>query len=138
MSDVVEMYRDAAEAGGRDRYSCSVSSWKLLQEIGQAFGWQPAGATYVAPVQLKVQASARRDYQPGGTLDQKCIEQGDATAWAGALELAKGSPHLAAMLAARGVGSAAAVALWCGVLEEFVQFAYGGAFTFLLSSGPQS
>lgn len=143
MSDVVQMYRDAAEAGGRDRFSCSLQIWELLQEIGQTFGWRPAGAIYVAPAQLKVEAPARRDYRPGGALDQKRIEQDDAAAWAQALGLAKDSPHLAAMIKARADAPTAlegqvTEALLPGVIEEFVEFAYGGAFTFVLSSRPES
>lgn len=142
MSDVVEMYRDAAEPGGRDRFSCSVQIWGLLQEIGQTFGWHPAGTTYVAPAQVKVEAPARRDYRPGGALDHKRIEQDDAAAWAHALELAKDSPHLAAMIVAREAGTTATdaqatEALLPGVIAEFVEFAYGGAFTFVTATGAE-
>lgn len=142
MSAVVEMYREAAEPGGRDRFSCSPPLWELLQEIGQTFGWHPMGATYVVPPQLKVEAPARRDYRPGPALHQKRIEQGDAAAWARSLELAKDSPHLAAMITARaaamsaGDAEAAAAALLPGIIKEFVEFSYGGAFTFFLSSDP--
>jgi len=139
MSDVVEMYRDAVERGGRDRFSCSVPVWELLQEIGQTFGWQPAGATYVAPAQRKIDARALHDYRPGGALDQKRIERDDAVAWAGALERAKDSPHLTAMILRRAAAITAPEGrtgdpLLPGVMEEFVAFAYGGAFTFVLSS----
>lgn len=139
MSEVVEMYRDAAERGGRDRFSCSVATWELLQEVGQTFGWHPTGASYVATVRGKVENPARRDYRPGRTLDEKRIERDDALAWAGALELAKGSPHLAAMIAARAdailaAGGPGGAAPLPGVIEEFVEFAYGGAFTFVIAS----
>ena len=139
MSDIVEMYRDAVEPGGRDRFACSVATWELLQEIGQTFGWHPTLATYVAPAGVNVDAPARRNYRPGGALDQKRIEKDDAIAWASALELAKDSPHLASMIAARAAAIAAAdghaaEALLPGVVEEFIEFAYGGAFTFVLAS----
>jgi hypothetical protein len=140
---VVEMYRDAAEPSGRDRFSCPVGIWELLHEIGRTFGWLPTGATYVAPGQLTVEVPARRDYLPGGALDQKRIEQDDAIAWARALDLAKDSPHLASMVTARA-GAISALdgqvteTLLPGVIEEFVEFAYGGAFTFVLSSSPDA
>jgi hypothetical protein len=135
MSDIVEMYRDAVEPGGRDRFSCTVPTWELLQEIGQTFGWRPMGAIYVASASPKADSRARRDYRAGGALDQKQIEQDDAIAWATALELAKESPHLAAMIAARSAAIASAdapvaEALLPGVIEEFVEFAFGGAFRF--------
>lgn len=141
MKVTVEMYRDAAEPSGRDRFSCSMPAWELLQELGQTFGWRPMGATYIAPAKLKVEAPARHDYRPGGSLDQKRIEQDDAVAWAGALVLAKDSTHLAAMIAARTGATAAdgevTEELLPGVIEEFVEFAYGGAFTFTLASDTQ-
>jgi hypothetical protein len=142
MSDIVEMYRDAPEPGGRDRFSCSVSTWELLQEIGQTFGWRPMGAIYVARVQPKVDTRARRDYRAGGALDQKQIEREDAIAWASALQVARKSPHLAAMIAARGAATAStdaqvAEALLPGVIDEFVEFAFGGAFTLVLSSAAE-
>lgn len=143
MNDIVEMYRDAIERGGRDQFSCSVPIWELLQELAQTFGWLPMGASYVAPPKLTVQAPARRDYRPGGARDIKRIDKDDAAAWAGALEAAQDSPHLAAMIAARADAIAtadgrAAEALLPGVIEEFVEFAYGGAFTFVLSSAAGS
>ena len=140
MSDVVELYRDAVEPGGRDRFSCSVATWELLQEIGRTFGWHPTLATYVAPAGVSSRAPARRNYRPGGALDQKRIEEDDAVAWANALESAKDSPHLAAMIAARAAAitaadGQAAETLLPGIIEEFIEFAYGGAFTFVLA-GP--
>lgn len=139
MGDIVEMYRDAVEPLGRDRFACSLATWELLQEVGQTFGWRPIGATYVAPAQLHVESPARRNYRPGSAPDQKRIEHEDAVAWASALELAKDSPHLAAMIMARAAaikaadGPVGAVRL-PGVMEEFIEFAYGGTFTFVLGS----
>jgi len=139
MSAIVEMHRDAAERGGRDRFSCPTATWELLQEVGQTFGWHPAGASYVAATSRKSASPVRRDYRPGGTLDEKRIEQDDATAWAGALELAMDSPHLAAMIEARAAAITAAggpitAAPLPGVIAEFIEFAYGGAFSFVIVS----
>ena len=58
-------------------------------------------------------------------------------AWATALEVAKSSPHAAAMIHARAVVNAeeakAAADLPMALLDEFIAFAYGGAFMFAVS-----
>ncbi|HEV8332259.1 MAG TPA: hypothetical protein VGQ22_12615 [Steroidobacteraceae bacterium] len=140
MSVVVEMFREAAAPHGRNRFSCPMQTWELLWELGQAFGWHPKGTTYVLPAKTTVEAPARRNYQPGTLHDHKQVEAEDAMAWARALEVAKLSPHTAGMIAAR---SAALVDAGQGggdplpgVIDEFIQFAYGGAFEFaILSDG---
>src|SRR5215217_5777023 len=108
MNDIVEMYRDAVERGGRDRFSCTVPIWELLQEVAQTFGWLPMGASYVAPPKLTVEAPLRHDYRPGGARDVKRVEKEDAAAWASALKSAQNSPHLAAMITARADAMATA------------------------------
>lgn len=138
MSVIVEMFREAAAPQGRNRFSCPMQTWELLRELGQAFGWQPKGTTYVLPAKTTVETPARRDYQPGALHDHKQIEAEDAMAWARALQAAKLSPHTAAMIAARGAarvdaGQAASEPL-PGVIDEFIEFAYGGAFEFAISS----
>jgi hypothetical protein len=127
MSTIVEMFRDAAAPKGRNRFSCPMSTWELLVELAQAFGWQPKGTTYVLPAKSKVEAPARRNYQPGTVRDHKQVETEDAVAWARALEVAKASPHAAAMIEARSAG-----AVLPGVIDEFIAFAYGGAFEFAI------
>jgi hypothetical protein len=140
MSVVVEMFREAAAPHGRNRFSCPISIWELLWELGQAFGWQPKGTTYVLPTKSTMEAPARRNYQPGSLQDHKHVEAEDAMAWARALEVAKLSPHSAGMIAARSAALAdagkAGGAPLPGVIDEFVEFAYGGAFDFaILSDG---
>lgn len=138
MTTIVEMFREAAAPKGRNRFACPMATWELLWELGLAFGWRPHGTTYVMPLKSTVETPARRDYQPGGSQDHKHVEEADARAWAGALVVAKESPHFAAMIEAR----AAALAdsgkigseLLPGVLDEFIQFAYGGAFEFAILS----
>lgn len=138
MSVIVEMYREAVAPKGRNRFSCPLAIWELLWELGQAFGWQPKGTTYVVPAKSAVEAPARRNYQPGSSQDHKKVETQDAMAWARALEVAKTSPHTAAMIEARSVALAGAGKLGGellpGVIDEFVQFAYGGAFEFAVLS----
>lgn len=136
MSEVVEMFRDAAAPKGRDRYSCPLPIWELLWELGQAFGWHPTGTTYVVTARRTVEAPARRNYQPGGSQDYKKVEEQDAVAWARALEAAKVSPHAAAMVQARSAAreGESGGELLPGVLDEFIEFAYGGAFEFAIRS----
>jgi hypothetical protein len=133
MVTIVQMFREAAAPKGRNRFSCSIATWELLWELGQAFGWQPKGTTYVLPAKSKVEAPARRNYQPGSVEDHKQVETEDAQAWARALEVAQASPHTAAMIEARSAGE-----LLPGVIDEFVEFAYGGAFEFAIWSDDAS
>jgi hypothetical protein len=130
------MFREAAAPHGRNRFSCPMQTWELLSELGQAFGWQPKGTTYVLPAKTTVEVPARRDYQPGSLRDHKQVEAEDARAWARALEVAKLSPHTAGMIAARAAarvdaGQAGGEPL-PGVIDEFIEFAYGGAFEFAI------
>ena len=142
MSTVVQMFREAAAPKGRNRFSCPMPAWELLWALGQAFGWRPKGTTYVLPAKSKVEAPARRNYQPGSVQDHKQVEAEDAIAWARALEVAKASPHAAAMIEARaaalaGAGQAASELL-PGIIDEFIAFAYGGAFEFAIWSDDAS
>jgi hypothetical protein len=138
MSAIVEMFREAAAPRGRNRFACPVATWEFLSELALAFGWRPHGTTYVLPLKSTVETPARRDYRPGGAQDHKHVEGEDAVAWARALEVAKGSPHVAAMIEARSVAltssGKAGSELVPGVLDEFVAFAYGGAFEFAILS----
>jgi hypothetical protein len=136
MSAIVEMFREAASPKGRNRFACPLSTWELLRELGHAFGWQPRGTTYVLPAKSTVETPARRDYQPGTARDHKQVEAEDALAWARALEVAKASPHAAAMIEARSAALADAGKVGGdplpGVIDEFIAFAYGGAFEFAI------
>jgi hypothetical protein len=138
MTAIVEMFRAASAPHGRNRFSCPASIWDFLWELGHAFGWRPQGTTYVIPASSVLESPARRDYQPGGTQDYKQVAAEDAMAWARALEVAKASPHLAGMNAARSAAfdssGEGGNELLPGVLDEFIQFAYGGAFAFAILS----
>jgi hypothetical protein len=138
MSTIVEMFREAAAPGGRNRYSCPMATWELMWDLGSAFGWEPKGTTYVLPAKSKVEAPARRNYQPGSEHDHKQVEAEDAMAWARALEIAKRSPHSAQMIEGRSAALTDAgkpvSELLPGVLDEFIEFAYGGAFEFAIWS----
>ena len=128
----VQLFRDAAESQGRDRFSCPGVVWEVLLELGETFGWRPLGATYLVPAKLKVTSPARQNYQAGGALDYKRVDAEDAMAWAGALEGAKNSPALIGMLTARSaaIGNGVTAESLRSLIDEFIQYAYGGAFTF--------
>jgi hypothetical protein len=138
MSPTVQMFRETAAPKGRNRFSCSIPTWELLWELGQAFGWRPKGTTYVLPAKSKVEAPARRNYNPGPVEDHKQVEAEDAMAWAGALAVVKALPHAAAMIEARAaalIDSGESITeLLPGVIDEFIEFAYGGAFEFAIWS----
>jgi hypothetical protein len=138
MTAIVQMFRAAAAPQGRNRFACPLSIWDFLWELGHAFGWRPQGTTYVAPAKSAVESPPRRDYRPGGTQDYKEVAAEDAMAWARALEVAKASPHLAGMIEARSAalarGGNVGSELLPGVLDEFIEFAYGGAFAFAIVS----
>ena len=138
MSAIVEMFREARVPRGRNRFACPLSSWELLWELGRVFGWRPTGTTYVMSAKSAIEVPARRNYQPSGSQDQKRVQEEDALSWARALEVAKASPHLEAMIEARStalLGSEGSGGkLLPGVLDEFIEFAYGGTFEFAIRS----
>ena len=133
MSGCVEMTRNSSETHGRDRFACSHASWQLLQEIGLAGGWQQLGTTYLAPANLKVEMLARHDYQPGDALDFKRVDGEDATAWALALDKAKDSARLDALIddwSQRLPDCPSGTATVISLIFEFTEYAYGGEFVF--------
>lgn len=121
------MFHGPGQSDGGNRFSCPLPIWHLLLKLGRAFGWRPDGTTYVVPADSAGKVPARRNYQPGDVLDHKQIEEQDAVAWARALEAARASSHSAAMIKAQPVE------LLPGMLDEFIDFAYGGAFEFSVS-----
>lgn len=133
MNATVDMFR---KVGAPHRFSCPLPVWELLSDLGRAFGWHPSGTTYVLPAKSTVESPARRNYAPGDSQDPKRVEMADAMAWARALEKAKASSHLAAMINARAVALASSGKADCellpGVIDEFIEFAYGGAFEFAI------
>ena len=132
MNGVVEMFRDAAERHGRDRFSCSLPVWRVLKDLAVTFGWQARGTTYSTGSNPPIDLPARHDYQPGDSQDRKYVDAEDAIAWANALEAAKRSAHFTAMIdaAADGVSMEAPLR---SLIDEFVAYAYGGAFAFAIA-----
>lgn len=142
MEGIVDMVRDAAESGGRDRFSCTVGAWLLLIELAETFGWRPRGTIYVPE---HTSGSARHDYRPGDAMDRKRVEVDDAIGWATALDKARRSPHFATLIGDRPgktrLGNnvnddqvRSANAPFTTVMDEFVAYAYGGAFSFAISA----
>lgn len=136
MSATIEMFRNTAAP---NRFSCPLDVWELLYELGRAFGWRPVGTTYVIAPQSTVESPARRNYEPGSSRDQKLVGEVDAMAWARALEKAMASSHLAAMIEARSLALASNGKVYDellpGVIDEFIEFAFGGAFEFAIRRG---
>ena len=138
MIDVVRLYRNAAEEYGRDLFACSPEEWRFFLELGRTFGWQPQGTTYELPAGSKREGVALRNYEVGTKDDRKLVSADDAIAWARALESAHGSTHFTAMIEARvgkDAAHAAAVQSMADSLAEFIQYAFGGSFTFALEKG---
>ncbi|MBC7982831.1 MAG: hypothetical protein H7Y02_03155 [Candidatus Obscuribacterales bacterium] len=137
MSSMINMARASAEAGGRDRFECSSDAWSLLLEVGKAFGWKPHGTTYVSLTTANLSDTVvLHDYQPGDSRDRKCVDADDAKSWAKALGVARGSSHLAAMVNARAGGTVVSDdsqtinPATATVMDEFIAYTFGGAFTF--------
>lgn len=137
METMIEMVREAAERGGRDRYACSLSAWNLFRQLGETFGWQPQGTTYIPSAGSKQVQRALHDYSAGVAQDSKWVEAGDAIAWARALEKARDSSHLNSLISQTIVEPSAGAAAevesrtrFVAVLDEFIQYAYSGAFSF--------
>jgi len=139
LSDMVRMFRNSTEPGGRDLFACSVAEWVLLQELGRDFGWTPLGTTYFAPGGAAAAAPRLHEYAAGSAADPKIIEAGDARNWARALEDRKHSLERAVQSGLRtadgenrDLEDAAGLT---GLIDEFIEYAYGGAFTFALDLG---
>jgi hypothetical protein len=141
MEFMVNMARDSLERGGRDLFSCTSTEWRLLLTIGSTFGWKPRGATYLPVRGASIpDATVRHDYEPGEPRDDKQVEAEDALAWATSLSEARRSPHLAALVSGepdstsyarqRSERGTTAVETFLPVMDEFIEYAFGGAFSF--------
>jgi hypothetical protein len=140
METMIEMVRAAAERGGRNRYACSLSAWNLFRQLGETFGWQPQGTTYIPAAGSKQLQLARHDYTPGVAEDSKCVESEDALAWAQSLEKARSSSHLHVLISQTIADASAGAAPDAeaeqtrarleATMDEFIEYAYSGAFSF--------
>jgi hypothetical protein len=145
MSFMVVMVRESAKAGGRNRFSCSSAAWDLLLDLGRDNGWKPSGTSYARnnAAAAAVPAPVRHGYRPGNHRDYKRIDAEDAVAWARSLSEARRSPQLAAVIGERPgpvvlrEGTSveelrSANAPFPAVMDEFIEYAFGGEFAFAL------
>jgi hypothetical protein len=134
MTQCVAMSRNSRQPGARDLFSCSLSEWRLLQELAISAGWDPHGTTYFSPDE-KTSPLALHDYEPGEAADSKCVAQDDAIAWATSLQTVKERTHFLTQIEppADGDTQADADAL-ATLIAEFIQYAYGGSFAFVRSA----
>jgi hypothetical protein len=131
MTATVVMFRASRQAHGRDLFTCSLADWEFLQHIGITFGWGPRGTTYELPPASKIVTPALHDYTPGEPADRKVVDRDDAIEWARSLEKAKASAGFDALLAARTTKQPEyTAAVLSNLIEEFAQYAFGGAFAF--------
>jgi len=141
VSELVSMSRDSRQQGGRDLFSCSLSGWRLLQELAIIGGWRPQGTTYFSRNE-KVEAVALHDYEPGESADLKCIDREDAIAWATSLQIIKERPEFLTQvepLAKGDLQDPEKRDALLTLIAEFAQYAYGGSFGFVRAvAAPES
>jgi hypothetical protein len=131
--EAITLVRDAAEPGGRNVFSCTRQEWELLVELGQAFGWLARGAAYIRQNTSSADDDVRHGYEAGDIRDPKRVESGDALSWAAALDRARRSDRIEGL-----IGQTAAAkeqgpideAHFAAILDDFIEYAYGGEFSF--------
>ncbi|MBL8265689.1 hypothetical protein [Steroidobacter sp.] len=125
-------------AGDRE-FSCALPDWNFIVELGQTFGWQPAGTTYLPQQGQRARLNPiKHDYQPGDSQDRKRVEAHDSEHWSVALAGAKRSPFISAMLRKHsqlqaGSGTSTEASMH-SQLQSFIELARRGAFTIALQS----
>lgn len=131
---VVELSGASADT----RLTCTLPDWNFVRDLGQTFGWRPAGTTYLPQRGQRLRPDPiKHDYQPGDRRDRKCVEAADAALWAAALDGARSSPFISDMLrtSARGQdGSDATSDHTLRFLSQFIEFARLGSFTIAFRS----
>ena len=128
--------RGTSQQDGR-RFICPARTWEFLRDLGQTFGWQPRGTTYVTSSRQKKSPpppQIRHNYQPGDVQDYKQIEADDAIEWARALSTAKHSGYFSGMIGAHAALVGAPEKALLNILDEFIDFAREGAFVFAVST----
>jgi hypothetical protein len=128
----VTLVRDATEPGGRNVFSCTEREWELLVQLGQVFGWPARGATYIRHKGSSVEDDVRHGYKAGESQDPKRVDSEDALSWATALDRARGSERIDALIEKTEAGQQNAInsVLFAAILDDFIEYAYGGEFSF--------
>ena len=133
---IVTLSRDP----GDDQFTCTLSDWNFMRDLGHTFGWHPAGTTYLPQRGQQARHNPiKHDYQPGDSRDRKRVETDDSTQWAAALDGGRRSPFIFGMLRSRvqrqDAGDAGTEQSLHLLLQNFIAFARRGAFTIALSDG---
>jgi hypothetical protein len=128
----VTLVRNATEPGGRNVFSCTQREWELLVQLGQAFGWPARGATYVRHKGSSADDDVRHGYKAGESEDPKRVDSDDALSWAAALHRARASEPIDALIEKTEAGQLNAInsVLFAAILDDFIEYAYGGEFSF--------
>jgi hypothetical protein len=128
----VTLVRNATEPGGRNVFSCTQREWELLVQLGQVFGWPARGATYIRHKSSSVDDDVRHGYKAGESEDPKRVDSDDALSWATALVRARGSERIDALIEKTEGGQQNAInsVLFAAILDDFIEYAYGGEFSF--------
>lgn len=130
MSQCVAMSRLSRQPGARDLFSCSLSAWRLLQELAISAGWAPHGTTYFS-ADAKTSPLALHDYEPGEAADLKCIDHDDAISWAASLQAAKERPRFLTQVEPPEIETQNGADTLATLIAEFSQYAFGGSFGFV-------
>lgn len=125
-------------AGGDDQFTCTLTDWNFMRDLGLTFGWNPTGTTYLPQQGQRARHNPiKHDYQPGDSQDRKRVEADDCAHWAAALDQAKRSPFISDMLRKhaeeRDETRPSAEPSLHSQLQGFIEFARRGAFTIALS-----
>ncbi|WP_153067191.1 hypothetical protein [Steroidobacter cummioxidans] len=122
-----------------DQFTCTLTDWNFIRDLGRTFGWHPAGTTYLPQHGQRARHNPiKHDYQPGDSEDSKRVEADDSAQWAAALSAAQRSPFISGMLrtharAQDGNHTEAERSLH-SQLQSFIEFARRGAFTIALEA----
>lgn len=124
-------------ASGDDQFSCTLTDWNFIRDLGLTFGWRPTGTTYLPQQGQRARHNPiKHDYQPGDSQDRKRVEAEDAEQWAAALDAAKRSRFISGMLRKhvqeRDENRLSAEPSLHSQLQSFIYFARRGAFTITL------
>lgn len=124
---------ELTRASGDEQFACTLPDWIFILDLGQTFGWHPAGTTYRPQQGQRARHSPiKHDYQPGDSQDSKCVEADDSAQWAAALDGAKRSPFISGMLRKHAQLHMSTEHSLHSELQNFIEFARRGAFTIAL------
>jgi len=130
---VVELSRTS----GDEQFTCTLPDWHFILDLGQTFGWHPAGTTYLPQQGQRARHNPiKHDYRPGDSRDSKRVEADDSAQWAAALDGAERSPFLSGMLRKHAQLHTSAEHSLHSQLQTFIGFARRGAFTIALIDAP--